>query len=248
MKVFVHEATFEGLLTAIYDAYYSNIKPDAIYSKLVYEANLIDEVIIINSDNTKFEKVYNAIKNKISKQSLNKIYYVFLSELKESSNMIYAYLRIGFKLGREVELHKNNDIVLNIDKISKKVFYERERFTGFVRFKEINNILYATIKPDFNILPIIGRHFKNRLSNEYFIINDVKRDIAIVYDKNDYYLTNLSKAQKDFLINSKDESNYENLWKQYFKSVNIEERKNPRLQKRMMPSRYWENIVEVNNK
>ena len=89
MKVFLHEPTFEGLLSAIYDAYYSSVKPDKIYSKLVYEQNLIDEVIIIKSDSIKFEKVYNAIKNKISKESLNKIYYVFLSELKESSNMIY---------------------------------------------------------------------------------------------------------------------------------------------------------------
>ena len=65
MKVFLHEPTFEGLLSAIYEAYYSSVKPDKIYSKIVYEQNLIDEVIIIKSDSIKFEKVYNAIKNKI---------------------------------------------------------------------------------------------------------------------------------------------------------------------------------------
>ena len=91
-------------------------------------------------------------------------------------------------------------------------------------------------------------HFKNRLSNEYFIIHDIKRDIAIVYDKKDYYLSSLSNEQKNILMNTDDKGEYENLWKQYFQSVNIEERKNPRLQKRMMPSRYWENMVEVNNK
>lgn len=248
MKVFLHEPTFEGLLSAIYEAYYSNVKPDKIYSKIVYEQNLIDEVIIIKSDSIKFEKVYNAIKNKISKESLNKIYYVFLSELKESSNMIYLYVRMGFKLGKNIDLHKNNDIVLDMDKISKKVYYEEHRFTGFVRFKEINNILYAAINPDFNILPILAGHFKNRLSNEYFIIHDIKRDIAIVYDKKDYYLSSLSNEQKNILMNTDDKGEYENLWKQYFQSVNIEERKNPKLQKRMMPSRYWENMVEVNNK
>lgn len=248
MKVFLHEPTFEGLLSAIYEAYYSPIKPDAIYSKLVYENNLIDEVITIKSDNVKFEKVYNAINNKISKKSLNKIYYVFLSETKESSNMIYDYLRIGFKMGRDVELYKNNDTVLNMDKISKKVYYESHRLMGFIRFKKINNILYASINPDFNTLPLLGKHFKERLTNEYFIIHDVKRDIALVYDKKDYYFTNLSKSQKNILINTPDEGEYENLWKQYFKSTNIEERKNPRLQKRMMPLRYWSHIVEVNNK
>ena len=248
MRVYLHEATFEGLLSSIYDAYYSNIKPDRIYSKLVYEQNLIDEVIIIKRDNLKFEKVYNAIKNKISKESLNKIYYVFLSEAKESSNLIYNYLRIGFKIGQEVELHKNNDIVLSIDKISKRVFYEKERFIGFVRFKDINNVLFAVINPDFNLLPILGNHFRNRLPNEYFIIYDEKRDAALIYDKEDYYLTKLSKTKKYILMNTTDKNDYENLWRQYFKSVNIEERKNLKLQKRMMPKRYWHNIIEVNNK
>lgn len=248
MKVFLHEQTFEGLLSAIYDAYYSYVKPDAIYSKLVYEENLIDEVVIIKSDSVKFEKVYTAIKNKISNECLNKIYYVFLSEMKESSNMIYNYVRMGFKLGKNVDLHKNNDIVLNMDKISKKVSYERHRFTGFTRFKEINNILYSSINPDFNILPILGNHFKNRLSNEYFIIEDVKRDMALIYNKKDYYLSKLSKTQKNILVNTPDKGDYEDLWKQYFESVNIKERKNLRLQKRMMPKIYWDHITEVNNK
>ena len=139
----------------------------------------------------------------------------------------------------------NNDIVLNIDKISKKVAYEKHRFTGFVRFKEVNNVLYSSIEPDFNILPIIANHFKNRLANEYFIIHDIKRNLAIVYDKNDYYLTSLSKSQKDKLLNAKDSGQYEALWKQYFKSTNIKERENLRLQSRMMPKRYRHNMVEV---
>lgn len=247
MRVFIHEPTFEGLLSAIYNAYYSSAKPDTIYSKLVYENNLIDEVVTINSDEEKFQKVYNAIINKISKDVLNKIYYVFLSETKESSNMIYNYVRLGFKLGKDVDLHKNNDIVLYMDKMSKRVHQERHRFTGFVRFKEINNILYSSISPDFNILPILADHFKNRLSNENFIIHDTKRDIALVYNKENYYLTNLSEAQKNILLNSPDKGEYEDLWKQYFESVNIKERKNSRLQKRMMPSRYWNNITEVKN-
>ena len=119
MKVYIYDNTFEGLLSSIYDVYYK-AKPDRIYSEKVYEPNLIDEVINIKTDMTKFEKVYNAIVNKISKNSLNKIYYVYLSEIKESSNIIYYYLLMGFKYGKDVDLYKNNDIVINLDKISKK--------------------------------------------------------------------------------------------------------------------------------
>ncbi|MGL5152900.1 MAG: DUF4130 domain-containing protein, partial [Clostridium sp.] len=41
------------------------------------------------------------------------------------------------------------------------------------------------------------------------------------------------------------EDNYTDLWKEYFKSVTIKERTNPKLQKRMMPKRYWENLTEI---
>ena len=44
---------------------------------------------------------------------------------------------MGFKIGKDIELHKNNDTVLNIDKLDKRVSLESHRFTGFVRFKEI---------------------------------------------------------------------------------------------------------------
>lgn len=246
MNVFLFDSSFEGLLTAIYEAYYSNVKPEAIYSDLNYEHNLFDNVIKITTDIYKFQKVYNAIEVKISKESLRKIYYCYLSEAKESSNLIFSYIRMGFKIGPDVELHKNNDIVLSIDKLAKRVSLERHRFTGFVRFKKVDNILYSSIEPDFNIVGLLGVHFKNRLTNEYFIINDIKRNIAIVYNKEDYYLTNLDGDMKNFLESTSDTGAYSNLWKEYFKSTNIKERANSRLQKRSMPKRYWKNLTEVN--
>ncbi|ETI99568.1 MAG: hypothetical protein Q611_LSC00264G0001, partial [Leuconostoc sp. DORA_2] len=38
---------------------------------------------------------------------------------------------------------------------------------------------------------------------------------------------------------------YSSLWKCYFKSTTIEERKNLRLQRQMMPKRYWKHIFET---
>lgn len=244
MIVYIYDNTFEGLLTCIYEAYYSNIKPESIYSKLMYEYNLIDTVIEIETNEKKYLKVYEAIENKISKESLKKIYYTCLSELKESANLVFSYVRMGFKIGKDIELHKNNDIVLSIDKIAKSVSLERHRFTGLVRFKQVDNILYSTIEPDNNIVSLLGEHFKNRLSNEYFIINDAKRDIALVYNKAYYYITKLDDKMLSYLNNKDDCGDYKNLWKSYFNATNIKERENLKLQKRNMPYRYWKNLTE----
>ena len=61
--------------------------------------------------------------------------------------------------------------------------------------------------------------------------------------KGDFY-TSLNKSQKEKILSMNNDEDYETLWKQYFKSTNIEERKNPRLQNRMMPKRYRNNMVE----
>jgi probable DNA metabolism protein len=43
---------------------------------------------------------------------------------------------------------------------------------------------------------------------------------------------------------SEDEGIYQNLWKNYFNSVNIASRKNTRLHVRHIPKRYWRHLTE----
>ena len=87
--VYLYDGTFEGLLTSVYYSYYTRPHAQKIYNINDYEPNFLDETKIIETDITKFEKVYNAIINKIGQNSLNKIYLVYLSEDYESANYIY---------------------------------------------------------------------------------------------------------------------------------------------------------------
>jgi probable DNA metabolism protein len=41
-----------------------------------------------------------------------------------------------------------------------------------------------------------------------------------------------------------EEEFYQTLWKQYFKSIAIEGRINPRLQMQHMPKKYWKYLIE----
>lgn len=233
--VYLYDGTFEGLLTSVYYSYYTRPHAQKIYNINDYEPNFLDETKIIETDITKFEKVYNAIINKIGQNSLNKIYLVYLSEDYESANYIYRYLIMGFKVGDEINLHKDNDVVIYIDIMCKKVSNEKHRMKGFVRFKAIDNIL-----------SLLANHFVNRLTCENFIIYDEKRNLALVYNKSSYYITDVDSRVSSF-ISLSDDTLYENLWSEYFKSVNIPERKNTRAQKRMMPTRYWKNLIETQN-
>lgn len=247
MKIYIYDDSFEGLLTAIYNSFYSKNPPTAIYGK--GQSNvplLLDEIIEIITEKDKFIKVKDSIINKIDFLSLKKIYLVYLSNHEDKAIIIFKYLKIAFKLGNNVHNFLNIDIIRLVDTINRRVSMECHRFEGFIRFNYIDKkFLYSSIEPDNDILELIGDHFKNRFSKEYFIIHDISREKALIYNQMSYEIIVLDKDTYEHLKSNDDE--YSNLWNAYFKSTTIEERKNLKLQCRMMPKRYWKHILETPN-
>ncbi|WP_297428459.1 TIGR03915 family putative DNA repair protein [Clostridium sp.] len=245
MNIYIYDDTFEGLLTTVYDIFYAKVLPISIYGKSESTAPLLlGEILEITTDMRKFRKVRNAVIDKIDYLSLKKIYLVYLSNNEDKAMIILKYLKIAFKLGHDVHNFLNIDIIRLVDNINKKVSYECHRFEGFVRFSHIDDkFLYSSIEPDNDILELLGDHFKNRFSNEYFIIHDISREKALIYNTNFYEIVDMYNETYEKLKYHND--GYANLWKAYFKSTTIEERKNLRLQCRFMPKRYWKHIIET---
>ena len=245
MSILLYDDSFEGLLTSIYHAFYSKDKIEGIYGTYEFNAPLLlDEIINIKAESDKFKKVRDAIINKIDMLCLKKIYMVYLSSTKDKGFIIFKYLKIAFKLKKDTHSFLHIDIISKIDEINKRVSLELLRFEGFVRFKSIDNkFLYSSIEPDNDIVELLANHFIKRFSNECFIIHDISRNKALVYDTSSFEIVELPKDECKKLIEHNDE--YSQLWKAYFESTTIEERKNLRLQSHMMPKRYWKNIVEV---
>ena len=95
MLHYIFDGSFEGMLTAIYEAYYSGSSPDGIYEDNNYQQSLEATVYIVETNAEKARKVFDSIKYKISEQALKTVYYTFLSELNEAPTCIYQYLRLG---------------------------------------------------------------------------------------------------------------------------------------------------------
>lgn len=240
---YIYDGSFDGLLNAIYKAYYTPDKPDKILSYEKREDNFLVKEILIDTDAKKAKKVYEAIDKKISPAALRKIYYAYLSEIDGIEMDILNFVRLGFKIGTDIELNLANEAVFKIESIYNKVSHERHRMTGLIRFKELkNNILYAEISPDYNLVGIIAPHFIKRLSNENFIIHDKKRNISVFYNKKEWIVREI-KGDLNIIFNEKEED-YQNLWKMYFKSISIKEKFDPKLQRSNMPKKYWKYLIE----
>lgn len=244
MICYIFDGSFEGLLTSIYEAYYRKEKVEEIIPLSKFQPTLLTEPKYIETKDEKSSKVYAAIKNKISTEALDLIYHVYLSEIDGSCSLIYNYVKLGFKLGNKVNLHLHEDVVLNIHNINNKVINECHRMLGFVRFKFIENIYYSSIEPDHNIIGLIAPHFSERLLSERWIIHDLKRNIAVFYNKNEWILTTFTAADMDSIIIKEESELYESLWKDFFKTIAIADRTNPAYQRRNMPKRYWKHLTE----
>ncbi|AEV68016.1 TIGR03915 family putative DNA repair protein [Acetivibrio clariflavus] len=242
---YLYDGSFEGLLTSIYEAYYRHEQPDHIYYSDYIQVNLLDTNIQITTDSEKAAKVYDSIGQKISHQALKNVYHAYLSELNDIEIKILNYVRLGFKKGKEVDLYLSDDRVLAIHTAAKKVTRECHLMVGLLRFKQLeNDIYYAQYKPDHNITPLISGHFVDRFSDQKWVIHDVKRKYAAVYDQKSCIFTDISDEMVPLISYTSD--NYEKLWKNYFTNICIKERINPKLQKHNMPVRYWEFLTEKN--
>jgi len=218
----------------------SNIKPSN------YQANLFEETFKLEYE--KDENIINEIINASSKEIFNTIYKIFLSNKDNKEIIIFYFLLQSFKYKNKIFYMRNLKGVNEALKIAKYVEHETHKFKGFLRFKELKgNILYAEIEPDNNILFFISKHFQNRLKNEFWIIEDKKRKLLSIYDKNKFYLTS---SEIFTLINkelSECEEDIEELWKSFYKTIAIKERTNSRCRMNFMPKKYWKYIIEMSD-
>ncbi|MDQ2087485.1 TIGR03915 family putative DNA repair protein [Herbivorax sp. ANBcel31] len=240
---YYYDGSFEGLLTAIYEAYYRRESPLISPEQKNMQIQMFVTNIKIETSDTKASKVYEAIHKKISYNALKNVYHAYLSEVEGISQNIFKYLKFGFKAGKKIDFHLTDERVLPVHKAAKSVQRERHLMLGILRFKSLHDDLYyASYEPDHNITALLISHFSKRLSSQNWIIHDVKRNIAAVYDKVSCVITDLPREIYNQPIAKTDD--YESLFKEFFNSICIKERINPKLQKQFLPKRYWKHLIE----
>ncbi len=250
---FVFDGTFEGLLTAIFDAYEVKAARVHIDSVHYYQPGLLDDAHHVIGDEAKASRVWAGLKKKLPKGWPNRIYTAFLSEQPETFQHIFDFAKYIFDSPKGAESNFGHPSVIALTKIDKSVNRERHRMKAFIRFQETSDgIFYAPIEPDFNVLALIAGFFKGRYADQKWIIYDVRRNYGLYYNLEDVEEIRFEhqpqlKQSSTFLTEdslSGRESLYGLLWNDYFKSTNIPARKNMKLHLQHVPKRYWKYLTE----
>jgi probable DNA metabolism protein len=246
MTILVYDNTFAGFLTCIFEAYERKLPQVEIVKESENRSYLFDEVVKVSTDETKVQRVFNGIKKYASADVGMELYRVFLSEQLEAEKIMLQYLRALFDERKNISEDYTRDYVLKVHQIDKQMRREIHRMHAFVRFeKTSDNVYFSSIEPDFNVLPLAIEHFEKRYADQQWIIYDLKRKYGYFYDLQQVteIVLDLSPQESPIAPEPK-ESLYQLLWKSYFDSVNIPERKNMKLHIRHVPKRYWKYLPE----
>ncbi len=242
-KIYIYNDSFINLINLIFYLLKNKITPSNIKNRQ-YTPSLFDDCIFL--DIKENEKLIKDIINCFGKYAFKCTYYVYLSPNEDKELIIYYFLLNALKYRQNITYMRNLKCVTKTLQIEKHVANENHKMKGFTRFKELkNNILYAEIAPINDILDLLSNHFKKRLKNEYWIIKDVNRKIISIYDKKQYFIIPEENLKIEELSLSNKEEQIELLWKTFYKTIGIEERKNDRCRRNFMPKRYWKYITEM---
>ena len=250
MVDYLYDGSFEGFLTCVFEHYYRE-KASGIYPRANYQSSLLSGSCMVETEVQKATRVYEAIGEKISNEDLRRIYRVFLSSDPEKENKLLQYIRLGFQKGAGLSLLHSHPVVYAVQQCEKKVSVETHRLKGLLRFSALKNrnaagqereILYCCVEPDHDTLELIADHFSDRLKSDPFIIHDKIRGKAVFAQGGTWYISPFSEEELPAL--GERENEFRDLWKEYFETIAIQERINPKCQKRMMPVRYWKNLTE----
>ena len=142
-----------------------------------------------------------------------------------------------------------------------KVIREFDRLRGLLRFSpepavygkaavNSESMRYtARCAPDHFVLLLLADHFFLRFGSTSWAIIDEKRNLIVAGENGKTPVLRKLDQEPAAVVSGAEQvsagDEWENLWKNYHRSINNEDRANPELQKQFMPRRYWKYLPEL---
>lgn len=250
-KYLICEDSMEGIFTGIYEAYALREEHERIHIQVGEEENLrlFAVYIEIKPDGEKAAKVAGTINRRLGGEAYLDICRALASEDGQKGEAVYKTVVCGLRMrdGRQIMGNLADKHVHKVFELSRCTRNEIHRWKEFIRFQELENgILFSRIGPKCNVLTFLAPHFADRLPLVDFVIYDEKRGIFAVHPKSKewYLVTDKDFEEEKIGPCSEQELGYQELFTFFCHKIAIEERKNLKLQRNMLPLRFQEYMVE----
>lgn len=254
VRIYQCEDSTDGILSAIYEAGISGYGHDYIRIEPQVEGEpdtiaLFSEYMKIATDAGKAEKVAKTVMEKISQRAYRYMMYAVSSSAADRGDALYQFLTYGFSIGDKICDMLQFAPAKRVFELQRAVGNEAHFSREFLRFKEVRQeprLMLAVFEPTNRVLPMVMEHFHDRFLGEWFIIYDKTHREAgfhIPFSAIEIRLLTEEEANQLEGLDEKEED-YADLWKTFFHAIAIEERKNEKLQRNLMPLHYQKHVTE----
>lgn len=240
----------ESVFTAIYRAYEEKRNHEDTYISLTDDPVLFAEDVPAAPDQEKAQKVVNTLLRRFGEENYTSLCMALASDQEDRAQVVYRTVVDGLRRGcSRGHLFDNlaDDHVHRAFALARGVSREAERQKQFLRFQELESgLLYSRIGPKNNVMAFIMPHFADRLPIENFAVYDEKHSIFGIHPAGgQWYLLQGEGVEGTLRLElSQEEKACQELFRRFCRSITIDERKNWKLQRSMLPLRFREYMVE----
>lgn len=252
MLVFRYDGSFDGLLSALFDAYALRSFPEALIGCGEPEPLFTERVHEVVTDPAHAARVWRGLERRLSTGMRSMLVYAWHGEQAGSDFLLLRCLRRVIDQGGGVLADQADPDMKALHCLALRVSHEREHLKQFVRLqKAADGTYFAAATPEHDALPLAVDYFTDRFADQRWLIYDRRRDYGYFYDGVRARRVTLEDDRgmiADKLADrwlAEDERQFQLLWKNYFEALAIPQRINLRQQRRMMPRRYWKHLTEM---
>ena len=232
--VYNYDGSFEGLLCCIFESYAHKESPIAI-EEGQGDALTLFPIRTVETDLSHARRVLGKL-TALSPAGTQLLQRGYLTCLEDKELHLY---RLATKLLTEGPRSLQNygdETVHPVAAAVRRLAREVEALRGFVRFSDLGGVLGSEIRPKNRVLPLLRPHFCARYPGDTFFIYDRTHQAILVSPATKATIHPLADSQ--MAPPDPNEAACRLLWKRFFDTIAIEERKDPRLQMGNMPKRY----------
>ena len=241
--VYRYDGSWPGFLCCVFAAVYRRELPFAI---LPWDQPLLTlfEEREIETEPEKARRVDASFPKKLGPTARNILMRAFLCDDPDKEIAILRLLLLGYKTGPQVFKMLGHSDVAPVLAMADRVSCEAHQFKGFLRFVDYGEFLGAVIEPKNYVLPILRWHFCSRYPDENFIIYDKTHGGALLYEDHSVRYAQLTEPPW-FPRESAEEQAFQQMWKTFYKTIEVKARENLDLRRSNCPKRYWSEMTEL---
>ena len=177
MLVFRYDKTFDGLLSALFDAYSLHVFPEALIGPGEPEPLFTERVHDVVTDEAHAARVWRGLERRLIARARSMFVYAWHGEQAGGDLLMLRCLRRVFDEGGGVVADQADPDMKALHRLALRVSHERERMKQFVRLqKAADGTYFAAVTPEHDALPLALDYFTDRFADQRWLIYDRKRD------------------------------------------------------------------------